>query len=360
MTNKKTILVIEDTPEILTVISRTLKERYKVKVATDGHKGLDVLKHSLVRPDLILTDIVMPEMDGYEVCQRIKRSEFSDIPVIFLTALNNAEDEEKGLRLGAVDYIYKPISPAVLMARVSTHLELKQARDFLKVQNSILEQMVKRRTKELARSQEATIVAMGSLAEFRDPETGNHLRRTQHFVKALAEEMGTLPEYHEYLTEDRIEMLFKSAPLHDIGKVGVPDSILLKPGRLDNMEFETMKEHTLFGKSAIFETQKQLDSTNLFLHLAEEIAAFHHERWNGKGYPNGLKGFEIPLSARLMAVADVYDALVSVRCYKPEFSHDKAVEIIVSESGEHFDPDVVKVFKKVAAKFNEIKLCFKD
>ncbi|MCP4342190.1 MAG: two-component system response regulator [Desulfobulbaceae bacterium] len=360
MSDKSTILVVDDTPENLTLISSILKAHYKVKVATSGAKALSILTNAKQKPDIILLDILMPEMDGYEVCHEIKRSEYSNIPVIFLTALTKVEEEEKGLQYGAVDYIHKPISPPVLLARVATHLQLKEARDFLTIQNSILAKMVKQRTMELAQSVQATIVAMGALAEFRDPETGNHLRRTQHYIKNLAEELAKNPDYGEYLSEERIDVLFKSAPLHDIGKVGVPDSVLFKPGKLDTVEFETMKEHTLLGKHAIQETQKQMNTMNSFLTMSEQIAAFHHEKWNGTGYPYGLIGANIPLSARLMAVADVYDALVSERAYKPAFPHEEAVRIIRNSAGSHFDPDVVAAFLRISDQFAEILDIFSD
>ncbi len=361
MADESIILVVDDAPENLSLISSILKEKYKVKVATRGAKALSILANNKQKPDLILLDILMPEMDGYEVCRELKRSDLtSSIPVIFLTSLTRVEDEEKGLKVGAVDYIHKPISPSVLLARVQTHLKLKEARDFLKVQNSILEKMVKQRTIELTQSQEATIVAMGALAEFRDPETGNHLRRTQHYVKQLAQELAKNPEYCEYLTDERIDVLFKSAPLHDIGKVGVPDNVLLKPDKLTKEEFETMKEHTLFGKNAIRETQKQMDISSSFLVMSEQVAAYHHEKWDGTGYPNGLSGADIPLSARLMAIADVYDALVSNRVYKPAFTHEKAIQIIKKNSGTHFDPDIVVAFLEISGKFADILHRFTD
>ncbi len=360
MSDKQSILVVDDAPENITIINQALKDIYKVKVATSGKKALSILANTKEKPDLILLDILMPKMDGYAVCAEIKRSEYAAIPIIFLTSLTKAEDEEKGLKIGAVDYIHKPINPAVLLARVETHLALKQATDFLKVQNTILERMVKQRTFELAQSQEATIVAMGALAEFRDPETGNHLRRTQHYVQHLAKELAKLPDYEHYLTEDRIDVLFKSAPLHDVGKVGVPDNILFKPGKLTKEEFETMKEHTVFGRNAIIETQQQLDTANSFLTMSEQIAAFHHERWDGTGYPLGISGTDIPLSARIMAIADVYDALVSVRSYKRSFTHKEAVKIITEGSGNHFDPDIVDAFLRVSNAFSTILKTFKD
>ncbi len=360
MNDLSTILVVDDAPEVLILISSILKDKYKIKVATSGAKALSILANAKQKPDLILLDIIMPKMDGYEVCHEIKKTEDASIPIIFLTSLTKVEDEEKGLKVGAVDYIYKPISPSILLARVETHLRLKEASDFLKIQNNILEKMVKKRTEELAQSQQATIVAMGALAEFRDPETGNHLRRTQHYVKHLAEELSKLPDYSEYLTEERIDILFKSAPLHDIGKVGVPDRVLLKPGKLDATEFETMKEHTVFGKNAIRETQNQMTKSNTFLTMSEQIAAHHHERWDGTGYPYGLAGTDIPLSARLMAIADVYDALVSARVYKPPYSHEEAVQMIKEKAGTQFDPDMVKAFVRIAEEFKYITKEFSD
>ncbi len=360
MSENGTILIVDDSPENLTLISSLLKEKYSVKVATSGAKALSILANAKQKPDLILLDIIMPEMDGYDVCVKIKKSEHSSIPIIFLTSLTKVGDEEKGLRVGAVDYIHKPISPSVLLARVATHLKLKEASDFLKIQNKILERMVKKRTLELAQSQQATIVAMGALAEFRDPETGNHLRRTQHYIKQLAIELSKQPDYRDYLTEDRIDVLFKSAPLHDIGKVGVPDKVLLKPGKLDIKEYETMKEHTTFGKNAILATQQQMSSSNSFLTMCEQITAYHHEWWDGTGYPHGLAGTDIPLSARLMAIADVYDALVSARVYKPPFPHKKAVQIIKENSGSQFDPDIVRAFLQISDVFAEIMANFSD
>ncbi len=361
MSEKKIILVVDDGPENLALISSLLKEQYQVKVATSGEKALSIIANGKQKPDLILLDIIMPGMDGYGVCTQLKASELtSSIPIIFLTSLTKVENEEEGFRFGAVDYIHKPISPSVLLARVQTHLQLKEAQDFLRIQNSILEKMVKHRTLELTQSQQATIVAMGALAEFRDPETGNHLRRTQHYVKQLAFELSKSPDYSEYLLEDRIDVLFKSAPLHDIGKVGIPDKILLKPGKLTTEEFEIMKDHTFFGKIAIHEAQKQTEISNSFLAMSEQIAACHHEKWDGTGYPYGLAGTNIPCSARLMAIADVYDALVTKRSYKDAFSHEKAVQIIKESSGTHFDPEIVGAFLRISDEFADILKTFTD
>jgi putative two-component system response regulator len=303
-------------------------------------------------PDLILLDIVMPGMDGYEVCRRLKEnSSTSGIPVIFLTAKSEAEDERLGLELGAVDYITKPISPPIVLARVKTHLQLKNVRDYLKDKNEFLEKEVARRTREMSNIQDVTIVAMGSLAETRDNETGNHIRRTQFYVKLLATELKDHPRFKHFLTDEVISLLFKSAPLHDIGKVGIPDHILMKPGKLTPDEFEIIKTHTVLGRDAIMAAEKLLETPASFLRIGREIAYSHHERWDGTGYPEKLSGEDISVAGRLMAVADVYDALISCRVYKPPFPHEKAVAIIEEGIGTHFDPDVGRAFIKKADQF---------
>ena len=266
------------------------------------------------------------------------------MPVIFLTAKTQVEDESLGFEVGCVDYITKPISPPIVMARVRTQLALKAAADFLRDNNDYLAAEVARRTKQLSVIQDVTIMAMASLAETRDNETGNHIRRTQHYIRVLALELRKQPKFAALLDDATIELLFKSAPLHDIGKVGIPDAILLKPGRLTAEEFEIMKTHAAIGRDAIAAAEALLDEPVSFLAHAREIAYSHQEKWDGSGYPQGLVGERIPLSARLMAVADVYDALISRRVYKPAMPHDKAVQIIREGRGTHFDPDVVDAF----------------
>ncbi len=304
---------------------------------------------------------MMPEMDGYETCRLLKANEdTADIPVIFLTAKSQTQDEEMGLRLGAVDYISKPISPPIVMARVATQLHLQNARQFLKDQNQHLEHLVQERTQQLIRMQDATILAMASLAETRDNETGNHIRRTQNYVEALARQLCTHPRFSEVLTEKNIDLLYKSAPLHDIGKVGVPDRILLKPGKLDFDEFEIMKLHTVYGRDTIIMVETYLGGSNDFLTFAREIAYSHQEKWDGSGYPQGLKGDEIPVSARLMAVADVYDALISKRVYKPAFSHEESLDIMRKGRGSHFDADVLDAFLTIEDRVRAIADKFSD
>ena len=359
-TEKSTILVVDDTPENLSLMSALLKDLYKVKVANHGDKSLKIAM-SDKPPDLILLDIMMPDIDGYEVCRRLKaNSGTRDIPVIFLTAKSEVEDEQRGLSLGAVDYITKPISPPILMARVATQLALKASADFLRDKNDFLEQEVARRTEEVMAIQDVTILAMASLAETRDSDTGNHIRRTQFYVKVLAEHIKENPRFSGFLTDHNIRMLFKSAPLHDIGKVGIPDRILLKPGKFTPDEFEIMKSHTTLGRDAIAHAEQSLGTKVEFLHMAKEIALYHQEKWGGSGYPEGLSGDAIPISARLMAVADVYDALISRRVYKEGMPHEKAVEIIVQGSGSHFDPDMVDGFVAIQERFRAIALEYAD
>lgn len=352
---KFTILAVDDTPDNLSLISDLLKDDYHVRVANGGERAIKIVQ-SDNPPDLILLDIMMPNLDGYKVCEILKADKrTSHIPIIFLTAKTEIEDETKGFEIGAVDYITKPISPPILFARIKTHLSLKIMQDFLRDQNAFLELEVKKRTEEIIAIQDVTIHAMASMAETRDNETGNHIRRTQYYVKILAEKLRLHPRFESFLNNDKtIEMLFKSAPLHDIGKVGIPDAILLKPGRLTVEEFDVMKTHTTLGREAIIQAEKNLGITVPFLQFAKEIAYSHQEKWDGSGYPEGLSGDDIPISARLMAVADVYDALVSRRVYKEPIPHDKALEIMLEGKGRHFDPDMTDAFLECQDEFRQI------
>ena len=357
---KPTILVVDDTPDNLALMQALLKDKYKVKGANSGEKGLRIAS-SDTPPDLILLDIMMPEMDGYEVCRRLKADPItSHIPVIFLTARSDIQDEELGLQIGAVDYITKPVSPPIVLARVQTQLTLKASADFLRDQNQFLETEVNKRTRELGAIQDVTIMALTSLAETRDSDTGNHIRRTQHYVKTLAWKLAKHPEFSSFLNVQNIELLYKSAPLHDIGKVGIPDRILLKPGKLTPEEFEIMKTHTTLGRDAIVHAEQTLGTEVAFLSMAKEIAYSHQEKWDGSGYPLGLCGEAIPISGRLMAVADVYDALISRRIYKQPMPHEQAVEIIEQASGRHFDPAVVEAFMHCQDNFCTIANTYSD
>ncbi|TXH87909.1 MAG: two-component system response regulator [Rhodoferax sp.] len=359
-TQKPTILVVDDTPANLSLMTSLLKGRYRVKVANGGEKALELARMAPM-PDLILLDIMMPGMSGYDVIKQL-RAEVATrhIPVVFLTAMSSTEDETVGLELGAADYITKPITPAVVLARVRTQLENKAAADFLRDQASFLENEVASRTVELGALQDVTILAMASLAETRDSDTGNHIRRTQHYVRVLARQVQEHPRFGYFLDDATIALLFKSAPLHDIGKVGIPDRILLKPGRFTPEEFEVMKTHTTLGRDAIAAAEKQLGKEVDFLRHAKDIALYHQEKWDGSGYPEGLSGDAIPISARLMAVADVYDALISRRVYKDGMPHEKAVDIIREGRGTHFDPDLVDAFLDVQEEFRAVAQRYAD
>jgi len=354
------ILVIEDSPVQAEMIRRALASAgYQAIVAPDGGVGLAKAKSE--QPDLILLDIVMPVLNGYAVIDLLRSSDATkEIPVIFLTGMDAAKDEEKGLALGAVDYITKPINDAILLARVNTHLKLKSAGDWLKNQNTFLESEVDRRMKENELVQTITIRALARLAEIRDNETGNHIIRTSLYVKTLAKLLQRNPKFTLSLPDETIELLAKSAPLHDIGKVGVPDSILLKPGKLTEMEWIVMRTHAQLGAQALELAEKDAQTSVQFLRMAKEIAHWHHEKWDGTGYPDGLKWSEIPLSAKLMAVADVFDALVSKRVYKPAFSFEEAKEIMLQGRGHHFDPDILDAFISNFDKFTDIAEKYSD
>lgn len=359
---KKTLLIVDDTPENITVLGEILKPYYWVRVASSGIRALAAAV-SEPRPDLILLDVMMPEMDGYEVIKRLRGApETADIPVIFVTALDSTEDEAHGLDLGAADYIAKPVRPAIVLARVRTQLELKEARDRMRDQNDWLEGEVKRRMQQNQLIQDVSMRALSSLAEARDNETGNHILRTQGYVNVLAKELAKLPKYQSVLTPEVINTITKAAPLHDIGKVGIPDEVLHKPGKHTSEQWEIMKTHAKIGADAIWRAiEKEEDKSGLdYLYVAMEIALSHHEKWDGSGYPEGLSGDSIPLSARLMALADVFDALISKRVYKPPFTEEKATEIILGGRGLHFDPDVVDAFVAKKDDFHVIASHYSD
>ncbi|MCF6282848.1 MAG: two-component system response regulator [Candidatus Polarisedimenticolaceae bacterium] len=353
------ILIVDDESFYIDVLVNLLSDDYNITVAKSGEQALN-RADSDSPPDLILLDILMPTMDGYEVCRRLKsQPNTATIPIIFLTVKSEVEDEIKGFNLGASDYIIKPMSPPIVKSRIRTHLALDHAHKKLKAQNKVLEQRVLERTREIQQTQDVAIYCLASLAETRDNETGNHIRRTQHYVKLLAKYLQDHPRFRHRISDEYIDILFKSAPLHDIGKVGVPDRILLHPGKLEGEDWTEMKRHAQYGRDAILTAEKDLGSTS-FLRLAREVAYSHHECWDGSGYPEGLKEDDIPLSGQLMAVADVYDALISQRVYKEAFSHEKAVAIIFAGSGTRFDPDIIEAFTILQDEFNNIAKQFAD
>jgi putative two-component system response regulator len=350
----KIILMVDDDAGNLAALGRLLRPHYDVLAAPSGERAL-AIAGGTPKPDLILLDVLMPGMDGYAVLARLRENAATrDIPVIFVTGLDSCDDEKKGLEHGAVDYIAKPYSAAIVLARVCTHLELKRARDWLRDQNTYLEAEVARRMRDLLLVQDITINALAELAETRDCETGNHIRRTQEYVRLLARHLQPHPRFCGFLTDNVIELLVKSAPLHDIGKVGIPDHVLLKPGKLSAEEWAIMKTHSLLGAQAIERALRNAERRVDFLDMAVQIAHFHHEKWDGSGYPEGRKGDDIPIPARLMAVADVFDALTSRRVYKPPMAMDEARQIIVDGRGHHFDPDIVDAFSAGFDDFVEI------
>lgn len=353
---RPTILIVDDTPQNLTVLGELLQPLYRVRAANSGERALRMVR-TAPRPDLVLLDVMMPEIDGHDVLRRLREDPATrDIPVLFVTAMDAAEDEERGLALGAVDYITKPIKPAIVLARVRAHLDLKAARDRLARQNDWLEAEVHRRMRENVLVRDLGIRALASISEARDNETGRHIVRTQTYVGILARHLAGHPRFAAALDGDRLDMVVKAAPLHDVGKVGVPDSILLKPGRLTPEEFDIMKTHAAIGANAIERAigqamagvgegeAEQARGAFAFMRVAHEIALGHHEKWDGSGYPAGLAGDAIPVSARLMALADVFDALMSKRVYKPAIGLEETTRIIVEGRGRHFDPDVVDAF----------------
>lgn len=335
---KATILVVDDTPENIDVLDGILKDEYRIKIATNGRMALKIAEKTL--PDLILLDVMMPEMDGYEVCERLKENPLTRrIPVIFVTAKDQENDEKRGFEVGAVDYVTKPISGVVVKARIKTQLALFN-------QNRELEKKVDNKTKELNETRLEIIKKLGRAAEYKDNETGMHVERMSRYCKVIALEHG--------FSEKEAELLLNAAPMHDIGKIGIPDSVLQKPGKLDNDEWNIMRTHCKIGAEIIGEHSSEL------LKIAKTVASQHHEKWNGKGYPRGMKGDEINLYARIVAVADVFDALTSKRPYKDEWSVERAVNLIKEESGEHFDPQIVKSFVNQLPQIVEIKEKFKE
>jgi putative two-component system response regulator len=341
---ERTILIVDDHPENLTVLGEMLHERYRIRAANSGARALQLATTAPV-PDLILLDIMMPDMSGYEVLEALRAAPATrDIPVIFTTAMNATDDEQRGLVLGAVDYITKPLRPAIVLARVHTHLELKRARERLMRDNAALESEVARRLRENVMIQEVTIRALARLAETRDNETGNHILRTQEYVHDLARRASRHPAFDGQLDDESIALIAKSAPLHDIGKVGIPDHVLLKPGKLTPAEWDVMKTHAALGAEAIDRAVADIHQPVPFLSYAREIAMHHHERWDGSGYPHGLAGDAIPLAARLMAVADVFDALISRRVYKAPMSFDEARAMMQAGRAMHFDPHLLDLF----------------
>ncbi len=375
--SKESILMVDDNATNLQVLSQTLSGRgYRLLVAKNGESALAVTAKT--QPDLILLDIMMPGIDGFEVCRRLKANPaHHDIPVIFLSALGQTEDKVKGLKLGAVDYITKPFQPEEVIARVDTHLTLRCLQQQLEVANAELrdlnenlEQKVQERTRQLeeeharlVRTQNAIIFGMAKLTESRDDDTGKHLERIEKYVEILARELG---KTDDSIDEHWIEQVKATSALHDIGKVGIPDAVLQKPGRLTPDEREVIELHPEIGGDTLNAVREKLGTSDSdlrateYLRRAMEITYGHHEKWDGSGYPYGTQGDGIALAARLVAVADVYDALVSKRVYKSGMTHEQAGDIIREGAGQHFDPRVVEAFNGTEDKFREVSVKYSD
>ena len=346
------ILVADDSRADVALITSILSA-YDTLVAYDGVEALEcVHKHPDV--DILILDISMPRMNGFEVLEALRRDpEYNDIATLILTNSDEIDNEMRGLDLGAVDYIRKPLNIRSLRKRVELHIKLKNARDELELQNSILEKTVRERTRESVLTRDVTIHALVGLLEIRNIESSNHTKRTQLMMRALCGHLRTQEPFSAILTEAYSTELFDTTPLHDIGKVGIPDHILLKPGKLTPEEFEIMKKHTTYGVEALRCMGQESDSLP-FIRTAAEIAGTHHEKFDGSGYPLGLVGKEIPLSGRLMAIIDVYDALVNQRVYKPAFPHEEALRIIAENRGTHFDPDITDAFFQIESNIKNI------
>ena len=340
------VLIVDDTPDNIHILMEALKDTFTISAATNGERALALAQAQ--SPDIILLDVMMPGIDGYEVCRRLAADvRTRSIPVIFITALTEEQDEARGLDLGAVDFITKPFRPGIVKSRVRNHIELKQHRDNL-------QGLVEAQVEEIADSHIATIFAMSKLAESRDDDTGKHLERTQIYCRMLAAHMMGKPEFVNLIDDAYVETIFHASPLHDIGKVAVPDAVLCKPGKLTEEEFAVMQRHTVKGSETLSIVARRFPR-NAFLNMGVEIARSHHEKWNGMGYPDRIAGDDIPLCGRIMAVADVYDALTSKRCYKDPMPHDKAREIIVKDAGTHFDPAVAATFDEIHSEFDRIR-----
>jgi putative two-component system response regulator len=344
------VLIVDDAPANLELLAEILRERgIEPRPVLSGQQAIVAAQAD--PPDLILLDINMPVMNGFEVYARLKAdATFKDIPVIFITALMETADKLKAFSMGAVDYVTKPFQAEEVCARVETHLRLRKLQRDMTTYNNHLEELVQEKIKEISRSQMATIFALAKLAESRDSDTGQHLERVQVLSRILACELRSIPMYAGIITDHYLETLYQAAPLHDIGKVGIPDAILLKPGKLSPAEFDEMKRHTGFGAETLKSVQASYPG-NSFIEMGVDIAQSHHEKFDGSGYPFGVKGEAIPLSASIVALADVYDAMRSKRPYKSALSHVEATDFIIQSGGKHFNPHIVAAFIRRSGDF---------
>ena len=344
------IMLVDDTPENLQILSAMLQRKgYVVSAFPRGKMALAAAERKL--PDLVLLDINMPEMNGYEVCESFKsKPRLRDIPIVFISALSDTDDKVRALKCGGVDYISKPFQMEEVYARVDTQLQLHNAQKVMRQFNEQLKAKVAQQVEEINNAQLAMLFALAKLSHTRDDDTGLHLERVQHLCKILAAALADLSPYNYTITPEFITTIYHTSPLHDLGKVGIVDAILLKPGRLTDDEFEIMKTHTTIGAETLESVHRQYPK-NEFINMGIEIAKYHHEKWDGSGYPTGISGEDIPLSARIMALVDVYEALRARRPYKEPFSHEKSKAIILEGREKHFDPAIVECFLTIEADF---------
>jgi putative two-component system response regulator len=366
MSNTTNILVVDDNALNIETITRRLeRDGFHTYKAESGAQAFRILDNFIV--DLVLLDVMMPEIDGYEVLEKLKQTDkWQHIPVVMVSALEEQDSVVRCIEAGADDYLTKPVNSILLRARVNNSLNKKrlydrdkQYRNDLECYNQQLKRKVATQVKEITSAQMAMIFATSKLAESKDPETGAHLDRMRIFCKILCEYLANTNQFKDVITSEYIECIYAASSLHDIGKVGIPDSVLLKPGKLTDSEWEIMRTHTIIGANTLRAVIEK-HPANSFIRMGIEIAESHHERWDGSGYPYGLEGEAIPLSARILAMADVYDALTSVRCYKDAFSHEASRTIIVEGAGTHFDPKIVEAFLNCEDQFVRIKKEYKD
>ena len=345
---KDRVLIVDDVEINRIILREILYNDYEILEAEDGFQAVDILYNVEKRPHAVLLDIMMPGMDGFEVLQVIKSNPDTEkIPVLFITAADANTNETRGLNEGAVDYISKPFNPDVVKARVDNHIQLMRYR-------AELERMVERKTADLMKTHEQMLETMATIIEYRSLESGMHIRRSCELTRILVSHMLSKPEFTNRLMELNFNSIVKAVAMHDIGKVGIPDNILLKPGRLTPEEFEVIKTHTTIGSGIIDSIASDLTDDGVYLQRCREICRHHHERWDGNGYPDKLAGDEIPLAARISSVVDVYEALVSERCYKAAMPHEKAVSIIVEGRGTQFAPNIVDTFLEAQYDFKQL------
>lgn len=360
------LLVVDDNEMNRDMLSRRLyRQGYKVSMAVNGREALEKVEQESF--DLVLLDIMMPEVNGYEVLEKIKtHAQLRHIPIIMISALDDLESVVRCIELGAEDYISKPFNPTLLKARVSACLDKKKAHDNeqeyrvqIESHNTALEEQVRQQVQQITSAQLAAIFAMSKLAESRDPETGEHLERMREYCRIISEQLARSPKHQAMIDQKFIDNIYAASPLHDIGKVGIPDNVLLKEGSLTDDEWVIMRSHPAIGANTLMEVDKQHPGNDLIC-MGVAIAGAHHEKWDGSGYPYNVAGEKIPLPARILSLGDVYDALTSKRCYKEAFSHDKSRSIIIEEDGKHFDPAVVEAFLEQESEFQKVRTHFQD